>query len=346
MKMRKGNNNSNNLMQGNEAISQAGLDAGMGFFAGYPITPASEIMHYLANKENKEFTFVHAEDEIASLQMCIGASLAGKKAMTATSGPGFSLMQEGIGLAFKLEIPLVIANVQRVGPSTGMPTLPSQGDILQTFHGTHGEYTAIAFCPNSVNECYRLTIEAFNASEQLKTPVILLTDGFVSHMYEQLSQKSNIKIIPHAIKPIGSGIGHLTGLVSKNGVPRTKDRQAYIEWNNKIQKKFAELKNKYAYYEYAKNKNADTLLIAYGITSRVVSPLKNKYSLFRPIRLFPVVEKIREIAKEYKRVVVVEMNCSQYRFILEQFLKRDLLGINILGGSLSLGEIEEKLKKI
>ena len=159
-------------MQGNDAIAQGAIDAGLGFYAGYPITPASEIMHYLANV--KEIKFIQPEDEIASVNLCMGASLAGLKSMTATSGPGFSLMQEGIGFGHMGRIPSVIVNVQRVGPSTGMPTLPSQGDILQTKNGSHGDYFPIVFYPNSVEELYKYTIEAFNASEQAKIPVILV----------------------------------------------------------------------------------------------------------------------------------------------------------------------------
>lgn len=332
------------LMQGNEAIAEAAVKAGLKFFAGYPITPASEIMQALAKEKN--LCFMHVEDEIAAINMIIGASLGGAKAMTATSGPGFSLMQEGIGLAHVTQTPVVVVDVQRVGPSTGMPTMASQGDILQAKHGSHGDYFPLVFYPSSVEECYSYTLEAFNAAEESMSPVILLSDAFVSRLYESFdSEKINVKILERKRKPIGSNARHFTGLLSKDGVPKTRDSVYYRQWLKELKGKIGECAKKYAFYEYLENKKSSTLLIAYGITARVVMPLKSKCSIFKPIRIFPVLEEeLKKIAKKYKRIVVVEMNAGQYKEEVERVLQRKIELISLPGGSISLSEIEAALK--
>jgi len=332
------------LVLGNEAVAMGALRAGMTFFAAYPITPASEIMHFLANKE-KEIAFVHAEDEIASIHMAIGASLAGRKALTSTSGPGMSLKQEAIGLAHMMEVPLVVVNVQRVGPSTGMPTMPSQGDILQARHGSHGDYNPIVLYPSSVGECYRYTMEAFNAAEESRSPVILLLDGFLSHLSETVDLEAIIVApTPRTLAPLGRGNRHFTGLLARDGVPRTHDTQYYREWYRRIKDKMERAAANYRFFEYLKNDQADALLVAYGISYRVILPLKKEFSLFRPITMFPVLEdELKEAAAAHKRVIVVEMNDGQYRGEVERVLHRDVLGIPMLGGEISLNEIKERL---
>jgi len=175
------------LLQGNEAIVLGALKAGCRFFAGYPITPATEILELFSLRlPQEDGYFIQMEDEIASLGAVLGASLAGLKSMTATSGPGFSLMQEHIGFAVMAEIPCVIVDVMRAGPSTGVPTFPSQGDVMQARWGTHGDHPVIVLCPSSVRECYDLTICAFNFSEKYRVPVILLVDEVVAHMREKV----------------------------------------------------------------------------------------------------------------------------------------------------------------
>ena len=175
------------MWQGNEACAEAALAAGMRFFAGYPITPASEISEVLARRLPEEGgVFIQMEDEIGSIAAVVGASMAGVKAMTATSGPGFSLMQENIGFAAAAEIPVVIVDVQRIGPSSGVATHPSQGDVMQARWGTHGDHTVIALAPWSVREMYELTVQAFNLAEQYRTPVILLSDAALGHMSEDM----------------------------------------------------------------------------------------------------------------------------------------------------------------
>jgi 2-oxoglutarate ferredoxin oxidoreductase subunit alpha len=335
------------LVLGNEAVALGALRAGMTFFAAYPITPASEIMHFLANKE-KEIAFVHAEDEIASIHMAIGASLAGRKAMTSTSGPGMSLKQEAIGLAHMMEVPLVVVNVQRVGPSTGMPTMPSQGDVLQARHGSHGDYNPIVLYPSSVGECYKYTMEAFNAAEESRSPVILLLDGFLSHLAETVDLDAiNVAPAPRILAPLGQGNRHFTGLLAKDGVPRTHDTLYYREWYHRVKDKMERTVKNYRFFEFLKNDQADTLLVAYGISHRVVLPLKKEFSLFKPITMFPVLEdELKEAAAGHKRVIVVEMNDGQYRGEVERVLHRDVLGIPMLGGEISLNEIKERLNEL
>ncbi len=332
------------LVFGNEAVALGALRAGMTFFAAYPITPASEIMHVLAEREG-ETAFVHAEDEIASIHMALGASLAGRKSLTSTSGPGFSLKQEGIGLAHMMEVPLVVVDVQRVGPSTGMPTLPSQGDIIQAIHGSHGDYTTIVLYPFSVEECYRYTAEAFNAAEDSRSPVILLLDGFLAQLSETVDLDAvPINPKPRTLPPLGSGNRHFTGLLAKDGTPRTKSPGYYREWHARVKAKMLEAAQAYRFSEYLPNERSDTLLIAYGIAARVIRPLRTEYSIFRPITMFPVLEdELRRAADRHKKVVVVEMNDGQYRGEVQKALLREVLGVPVLGGAISLNEIRERL---
>ncbi|HII15259.1 MAG TPA: 2-oxoacid:acceptor oxidoreductase subunit alpha [Nanoarchaeota archaeon] len=329
------------LVDGNEAIVQGALRAGLGFYAGYPITPASEIMQGLSKSG---IAFVNAEDEIASVSMVIGASLAGKKSMTATSGPGFSLMQEGIGLAHMMRVPVVIVNSQRVGPSTGMPTLAAQGDILQAYHGSHGDFVSIAFYPNSVEECYKYTIEAFNAAEEAKCPVYLLTDGMLSHLFESVDLDAvKISLKQRDLKPLGHGSRHFTGLLSKEGIPKTKDSIYYRQWYKSYKDELSNAADNYKFYEYIENNNSDTLVISYGILSRAVFEFKGEFALFRPIRIFPLLEEIKEISQKYKTIIVVEMNDSQYALLLEAFLKREIKKVPVLGGLVAIDELRKGL---
>jgi 2-oxoglutarate ferredoxin oxidoreductase subunit alpha len=175
------------LMQGNEACAEGALDAGLKFYAGYPITPSTEIAEFLADRLPKAGgVFIQMEDEIASMAAVIGASLTGARAMTATSGPGFSLKQENLGYAAMTETPCVVVNVQRVGPSTGLPTSPAQGDVMQARWGTHGDHPVVVLCPSSVLETYVLTVKAFAIADELRLPVILLSDEITAHMRERV----------------------------------------------------------------------------------------------------------------------------------------------------------------
>lgn len=180
------NNKKVEFIQGNAAIAEGALAAGARFFAGYPITPSSEVAEISARRlPQLGGLYVQMEDELGSIAAVIGGSVSGKKSYTATSGPGFSLMQENLGVAIMAEVPCVIIDVQRSGPSTGLATKPAQGDVMQSRWGTHGDHGIIVLCPSSVQDCYDLTITAFNLAEKYRTPVILLADEVVGHMKEQ-----------------------------------------------------------------------------------------------------------------------------------------------------------------
>ncbi len=281
------------LLQGNEAIARGALAAGCDFFAGYPITPASEITEIMSFElPARGRPFIQMEDEIASLGACLGASLAGARAMTATSGPGFSLMQENLGYGIITETPVVVVNVQRAGPSTGMPTNVAQGDVQQARWGTHGDHPAIVLCPSSVAECFELTIKAFDFSERFRTPVILLGDELVAHMREtvRLPDEDAVKVtarrrpdVPpewyHPYKTDGSlvpdladlGRGyryHVTGLVhDEKGFPTRRPDEAgpfYDRLFQKVARHFDELQ----LVERTGLDDARKVIIAYGCVSR------------------------------------------------------------------------------
>ena len=183
--------------QGNTACAEGALAAGCNFFGGYPITPSTEVAEHMAAKlPKKGGVFIQMEDEIASMASIIGASWTGARAMTATSGPGFSLMMENIGFAAMTETPCVVVNVQRGGPSTGQPTMSAQGDMMQVRFGSHGDYAIIALCPASVQEMYELTVKAFNLADKYRVPVFLMADETIGHMREKI-------LIPDKVERIG-----------------------------------------------------------------------------------------------------------------------------------------------
>lgn len=320
----------------------AALKSGLNFFAGYPITPASEILHELIN--DNTIKVIQMEDEIASINAIIGASLAGAKAMTATSGPGFSLMQECIGYAHMMEVPMVIVNVQRVGPSTGMPTYPAQGDILQCKYGSHGDYFPIVFYPNSVEELYKYTFISFNAAEESLSPVILLSDGYVGHLYETI-EIVDVPTSKRKRSPLGTSNRHFTGLTHEDSRPETSNPEVHKKLIKHFENKQKKVAKKYNHYEYIENKSSKSLLISYGAVSRAAFHFKDEYALYRPIRIFPMVEDIKEIAKKYKEVIVMEMNVGQYAGEVERLIHRDVKRISILGGKIDLRDITTRLKR-
>ncbi|MDU5079988.1 2-oxoglutarate synthase subunit alpha [Tissierella sp. P1] len=334
------------LMQGNEACVEGAIAAGMKFYAGYPITPSTEIAELSAEKLPKiGGKFIQMEDEIASISATIGAAISGAKAMTATSGPGFSLKQEGIGYGVITETPCVIVNVQRGGPSTGLPTAPAQGEIMQARWGTHGDHSIIALYPWSVKEIYDTTIRAFNLSEKYRTPVILLMDEVIGHMREkiEISDKNEIEIYnrkkpncpPEEYKPYkvqegdivpemaGFGEGyrfHVTGLVhSESGFPSGNEKVAESLINRLIDKIEDNVDDIVDVQEYLLD-DADVAIVAFGSTARsaksAVDALREegiKAGLFRPITIWPLAEKqLINLANKINRIVVVEMNMGQY----------------------------------
>lgn len=331
------------LMQGNQACAEGAIAAGAKFFGGYPITPSTEIAEILAERlPQVGGKFIQMEDEIAGIAVTIGASLTGKKALTATSGPGFSLKQELIGYAVLAEVPLVIANVQRVGPSTGQPTAPAQGDVMQARWGTHGDHPAIAITPSSVPECFHLTIRAFELAEKYRMPVIFLLDEVIGHMREniELPDYSTIKqpdrkrpttkegykpykvdetLIP-AMASYGEGYRfHVTGLFhDETGFPNGSAKITEVELKRLHDKINNNLEDIITYENY-KMDDAEIAIVAYGGTARSAYEAIDraraegiKVGMFRPITIWPFPEKqIKELATKVKSIIVAEMNFGQ-----------------------------------
>jgi len=332
------------LVQGNQACALAAVDAGCRFYAGYPITPSSEIAEAMAAAlPPRGGIFLQMEDEIASMGAILGASLAGRKAMTASSGPGFSLMQEHIGYAAFTEIPCVVVNVMRAGPSTGLPTSPAQGDLMQARWGTHGDHPIIVLAPASVAEVYALTVEAFNLSERYRTPVILLYDEVVGHVRERvlLPDPSSVGLVerprpegavagyrPYAatesgVPPLadfGSGRRfHVTGLThDERGYP-TQDAAAVSRLQERLHAKLERGRGSIVSWEAAGVEDAETIVVAIGIAARaarqamtVARARGERVGVFRPRTLWPFPDReLAELAGRARRVLVAEMNMGQ-----------------------------------
>ncbi|HEX2142480.1 MAG TPA: 2-oxoacid:acceptor oxidoreductase subunit alpha [Candidatus Limnocylindria bacterium] len=349
------------LTQGNEAVFRGAVAAGASYYAGYPISPSTEILNVASGwaAEHPEFRFLQAEDEIASANAVIGASLAGAKAFTATSGPGFSLMQEAIGYAQKVGVPSVFVDVQRVGPATGMPTMPGQGDIMQVKWGSSGDYTPLAFYPNGVEEAFRVTIQAFNAAEESLSPVVVLSDTFVAHLNEVVDLDElagTVPVVERQLPPLG---GHtrgqprfFAGVVMYEhgpnaGEPATADADEYMRQYYAAKQRHVEVAQRYALYEHGWNTEASVLVIAYGIVSRVAAPIAADYALFRPIRIHPMLtDELRAIADRYEQVVCIEANDGQYADMAELALRREVKRIPLLGGRISLEAVRDGLGRV
>lgn len=332
------------LLQGNEAIVEGALAAGCRFFAGYPISPASEITELMsARLPAVGGTFIQMEDEIAGMGAVIGASLAGVKSMTATSGPGFSLMQENLGFACMAEVPCVVVDVMRGGPSTGLPTSPAQGDVMQARWGTHGDHPIIVLAAGSVAECYKLTITAFNLAEKYRVPVILLSDEIVAHTRESFNAAECGPVtvqdraaptvppewfIPYADTPagvppmaaFGSGYRHhVTGLTHDvRGFPTQRPDEIeplLLRLHRKITNGFYEI-------QITRNlfmEDADVAVIAYGSVARsaraAVQEARErgvKAGLIQLVTLFPFPKKsVVNLTWKCRTVVLPEMNMGQ-----------------------------------
>lgn len=333
-------------MSGDVACAEGALAAGCRFFAGYPITPATEIAEHMARRLPEiGGVYIQMEDEIASMAAIIGASYAGTKAMTATSGPGFSLMQENIGLAVMTETPCVVVNVMRGGPSTGQPTMPGQQDVMQARWGSHGDYEIIALAPSSVQEMFDLTVEAFNLAETYRVPVFVLADEIIGHMWERVTipEPESIRIVnrkkpkgeprnkfeqfrPDAdlIPPMavfGEGYRfHATGLThDERGYPRTESAEAQTRLVQRLCSKIRKNRSKFLQVEKTSLGDADVAVVAYGIAARAaLSAVRKarksgiKAGLLRLVTLWPFPEEeIAQVAKQVKAIVVPEMNCGQ-----------------------------------
>jgi 2-oxoglutarate ferredoxin oxidoreductase subunit alpha len=349
------------LVQGNEAVFRGAVAAGASYYAGYPISPSTEILNIASGwaAEHPEFGFLQAEDEIASANAVIGASLAGAKAFTATSGPGFSLMQEAIGYAQKVGVPSVFVDVQRVGPATGMPTMPGQGDIAQVRYGSSGDYTPIAFYPNSVPEAFQLAVTAFNVAEESRSPVVLLSDTFVAHLNEVVDLEelaAGLTVTEREVAPLASDPAEdprfFAGVLMYEhgpnaGEPATADADEYMRQYYEAKHRHQQVAARYPLYEHGWNIEAKTLVIGYGIVSRVASPLAPDYALFRPIRIHPMLgDELRIIADRYETIVAIEANDGQYADMAELALRREVKRVPLLGGRISLEAVNAGLERV
>lgn len=369
--------------QGNTALAHGALAAGCEFFGGYPITPSTEIAEVMAEQLPKRGGhFIQMEDEIGGIAAAIGASIAGAKSLTATSGPGFSLKQENLGLAYIAEIPLVVVDVMRGGPSTGTPTNVAQADVMQARWGTHGDHATICYSPSSCQESYDLAIKAFNMAERFRQPVLILSDEVVGHMREKVVKKdpAELKLISRA-KPdcdpakftpyepdprtgvpamaaFGDGYSwHVTGLTTNDwGFPTTN--------NAEIEKKILRLVSKVerardeiVEYETEYMDGADTIVVAYGSVARSAQRAVRdarreglKVGFFRPITLWPFPDKeLEKACIGVKTVIVPELNCGQMVLEVERLIhgRCSVHALNLVNGELiKPSEIMRKIREV
>jgi 2-oxoglutarate ferredoxin oxidoreductase subunit alpha len=342
------------LMQGNDAIGWGAIAAGCRFYAGYPITPSTEVAEILSRELPKlGGKFIQMEDEIASMAAIIGARVGGVKSMTATSGPGFSLMQENIGYAAMTEIPCVVVNVQRLGPSTGQPTAASQGDVLQARWGTHGDHPIIALSPISVRSAFDLTVKAFDLSEKYRTPVILLADEIVGHMREpvELPDFKTIKIFEHKVTeppadykafrntpdgvpplaPFGVGYRyHITGLFHDEvGFP-TQRLDEIDPWLERVNTKFDAYLDDIVLTEADEQPGSKVAFLSYGASARTARHAMKlaraggtKVDLLTLFTIWPFPEaQVEALGDRVDRIIVPEMNLGQLAYEVERVVGR------------------------
>jgi len=372
------------LIQGNEACAEGAIAAGARFFAGYPITPSTEIAETLSRRlPQVGGCFMQMEDEIASMAAVIGASLAGKKALTATSGPGFSLMQENIGFAAMAQVPCVVIDVMRGGPSTGLPTEPAQGDVMQARWGTHGEHSIIALAPSSVLESFTLTVQAFNFAEQYRTPVIVLSDATVGHMREAVAlptpdeltlvERQEPDCTPeeysHAVStvdnilprpPLGSRFKvHVTGLVynrASAGAPETSTPQVAQDLGRYLREKIYHHRDAITMVEELEMEDAQVALFAYGSVARSAKAAMRwgraqgvRVGLVRPITLWPFpTAAVERMAEQVRTVIVPEMNLRQMAWEVQAAVKGKAKVVDygrVDGQLIRPEEIQELIKK-
>ena len=342
------------FIQGNEACAKGALKAGCRFFAGYPITPSTEVAETLSRELPKVGgSFVQMEDEIASAGAIIGGSWGGTKSMTATSGPGLSLMQENIGYAFITETPIVIVDVQRGSPSTGQPTMASQSDMMQARWGSHGDYEPIALSPSSVQEFFDFTIKAFNLAEQYRTPVFVMADEIIGHMREKITIDEDIEIVArqmpedkdnflpfknvengtNPMPSFGQGFNiHVTGLThDERGYPDTNDPETHHNLVQRLCDKVLNNRDKICSVQSKNCEDADLVIISYGAPFRSVSEAcekaraeGKKVGYIKLDTPWPFPEKqVKELTENASDVLVVELNLGQMYYEVDRILRRD-----------------------
>jgi len=339
------------FLSGNYACVEGAIAAGCRFYAGYPITPSNEIAERMSFRiAQVGGIYIQMEDELGSMAALVGASWGGAKSMTATSGPGFSLMQENIGLAAMTETPCVVVNVQRGGPSTGLPTLVGQADVMQARWGSHGDYEIIALAPASSQECFDFTIKAFNLAERWRVPVIVLMDEVVGHMWERvvIPPKEEIKLIsrkrptipPKDFLPFKAGKDlvpempiagegyrvHVTGLThDEKGYPAMNDK-AHNKLVTRLVDKIRKNASEIIEIEEIYTEDAEVILVSFGISARICRYILDqarkeglKVGLLRLITVWPFPEeRIRKLAEHIRAFVVVEINLGQIVFEVER----------------------------
>jgi 2-oxoglutarate ferredoxin oxidoreductase subunit alpha len=370
------------FIQGNEAAAYGALYAGCSFFAGYPITPSTEVAEVMSLELPKRGgKFIQMEDEIGAMSAVIGASLAGAKSLTATSGPGLSLKQEIIGYACITEIPCVIVNVMRGGPSTGMPTGPSQSDIMCAKWGTHGDHAAITLVPASVQEVFEETVRAFNLAEKYRMPVLLMPDEIVGHMRERIEfpEPGEVAVIdrtppsvpPEQYKPYDTSFGdvpplaafgsgyrfHVTGLNKmQDGFPTTKAAIVQAEEERQLRKVEANRDDIMKWEEYLVD-DAEVVIVAFGSTSRSARFAVNearkegiRAGLFRPITFWPFPEeRILEISRRVKAFITPEMSLGMCNGVVKGYVEGNapVHGIyRVDGEPVNPAEILGKIKEV
>ena len=374
------------LLQGNEAVVEGGIAAGMKFYAGYPITPSTEIAERSALRlPQVGGKFIQMEDEIGGIAAALGASVAGLKSMTATSGPGFSLKQENIGYAAIAEIPIVIVDVQREGPSTGLPTSPSQGDLMQSKWGTHGDHPVIVISPSSVQECYTEAVRAFNMAERFRVPVIFLMDEIIGHLREgcELIPPEELEIsdrrvdrsfngtLAYAVQegnyvpeyaPFGEGDKfNVTGLFQDlDGFP-TNDNNITDTQERRLLDKIRMRRDRIQKWEEVDCEDCETLIVCFGGTARAVQGAMEdakdmdfvKIGMFRPITVWPFPEeallKVIKENKHLRQIIVAEHNDGQMLLevqrIVEGRVPVDFLG-KIDGTTITPTDVIDKVKEV
>jgi len=369
--------------QGNTALAYGALVAGCNFYGGYPITPSTEIAEVMAEELPKiGGKFIQMEDEIGGIASVIGASIAGAKVLTATSGPGFSLKQENLGLAYVAEIPIVVVDVMRGGPSTGLPTKTAQQDVMQARWGTHGDHATICYAPSSVQECYDLAIKAFNMAERFRQPVLIMSDEIVGHMREkitrmgvdELKQLNRVKpscepdkFTPYEPDPMtcipamasfGDGyLWHVTGLITNEWGFPTGNQQEIQNKLLRLMSKVDRVRNDIVEYESELMDGADVVVVSYGSVARsalrAVRDARKEgipAGYFRPITLWPFPgDELVKMSLGAKTVLVPELNCGQMVHEVERVVRgrSEVRSLNLVNGELfKPSEILKAIKEV
>ena len=371
------------ISSGNDLAARAAVDAGCMFFAGYPLTPSSEVMHTISDLLPKiGGTAIQMEDEIAGVAAAIGAGMAGVRTLTATSGPGISLKAENLGLAQMCEVPLVVINVMRGGPSTGLPTRVSQGDVAQAKNPSHGDYKSITLCAGNLEECYTETVRAFNLADRFMQPVFVLLDETIGHMHakaiiptaeavkEGIVPRKTFDGAPEDYKPYGveqdqpavlnpmyTGYRyHYTGLHhDADGFP-TEEIETCRKLIDRLFRKVDDFRDEIELNEEYMIDDADILLVGYGSASLAIKEAVNtlraegiKVGMFRPITLWPSPEKrLHELGQKFDKVLSVELNQGQYLEEVQRSMGRlDIQKLTKTNGRpFSPADIIEKVKEV